>query len=271
VEREEIDSGARPGVTSEASEEVKALRREVAELRRANEILKTASDRFGVEPICRVLTEHGIKIAASTYYSRLACPVSAAELADAYAANTLVDLFRRAPPSVRGAQALAHRPTRRPRLGPRPGRPADGPGRDRRRPTRPTHHHDDPPEHRCTAAPGPVRPGLGHAEAAGPVVVCRLHLRVDVGQVRLRQLHHRRLLPPDPGLAGVHVQDDAAGHLGAGTGAVHPAVAATPTSPPPVWSTTPMPDPSQYTSLAFTEALTDAGIAGSIGSPWTTL
>ena len=25
-------------------------------------------DRFGVEPICRVLTEHGLKIAPSTYY-----------------------------------------------------------------------------------------------------------------------------------------------------------------------------------------------------------
>ena len=25
--------------------------------------------RFGVEPICRVLTEHGLKIAPSTYYA----------------------------------------------------------------------------------------------------------------------------------------------------------------------------------------------------------
>ena len=25
-------------------------------------------DRFGVEPICRVLTEHGVKIAPSGYY-----------------------------------------------------------------------------------------------------------------------------------------------------------------------------------------------------------
>ena len=41
-----------------------------------------------------MLTEHGVTIAPSTYYSRVACPVSAAELADAYAANILVDLFR---------------------------------------------------------------------------------------------------------------------------------------------------------------------------------
>ena len=26
-------------------------------------------DRFGVEPICRVLTEHGMRIAPSTYYA----------------------------------------------------------------------------------------------------------------------------------------------------------------------------------------------------------
>ena len=35
VEREEIDTGARPGVSSEESAELKSLRREVAELRRA--------------------------------------------------------------------------------------------------------------------------------------------------------------------------------------------------------------------------------------------
>ncbi len=49
VEREEIDSGARPGVTTEASDELKALRKENAELRRANEILKSASAFFAAE------------------------------------------------------------------------------------------------------------------------------------------------------------------------------------------------------------------------------
>jgi transposase len=52
VEREEIDTGARPGVTTEASDELKALRREVAELRRANEILKTASAFFAQAELC---------------------------------------------------------------------------------------------------------------------------------------------------------------------------------------------------------------------------
>ena len=31
--------------------------------------------RFGVEPICAVLSEHGMKIAPQTYYRWLACPV----------------------------------------------------------------------------------------------------------------------------------------------------------------------------------------------------
>src|SRR5680860_1198432 len=38
IEREEVDTGVRPGVTSEESAELKTLRREVSELRRANEI-----------------------------------------------------------------------------------------------------------------------------------------------------------------------------------------------------------------------------------------
>jgi putative transposase len=41
-----------------------------------------------------VLSEHGMPIAPSTYYDRLKTPVSAAELADAYATNALVDLYR---------------------------------------------------------------------------------------------------------------------------------------------------------------------------------
>ena len=51
-------------------------------------------DRFGVEPICRVLSEHGMKIAPSTYYAALKVRVSPAALADAYHVNALVDLFR---------------------------------------------------------------------------------------------------------------------------------------------------------------------------------
>jgi hypothetical protein len=73
--------------TSQEREGIKKLRKEVSELRRTNEILKAASvffsvearrrpsgvsvltdehgDRFGVEPICRVLG-----VSASAYYRR---------------------------------------------------------------------------------------------------------------------------------------------------------------------------------------------------------
>jgi transposase len=49
IRRAEIDSGQRPGVTTAESEQIKALKREVSELRRANEILKSASAFFAAE------------------------------------------------------------------------------------------------------------------------------------------------------------------------------------------------------------------------------
>ena len=49
VRQGEINAGARSGVTTEESAEIKRLRREVAELRRANEILKAASVFFAAE------------------------------------------------------------------------------------------------------------------------------------------------------------------------------------------------------------------------------
>jgi len=46
VRREERDSGLRAGVTSDQREELTMLRREVRELRRANEILRKSSAYF---------------------------------------------------------------------------------------------------------------------------------------------------------------------------------------------------------------------------------
>jgi transposase len=49
VRQAEVDAGQRPGVSSEDSAEIKRLKRENAELRRANEILKAASVFFAAE------------------------------------------------------------------------------------------------------------------------------------------------------------------------------------------------------------------------------
>lgn len=49
VRRAEVDDGRRPGVTTEQAAEVAKLKREIAELRRANEILKAAAIFFGAE------------------------------------------------------------------------------------------------------------------------------------------------------------------------------------------------------------------------------
>ena len=46
VRRAQIDSGKRPGLTTEERERMRELEREVKELRRANEILKKASAYF---------------------------------------------------------------------------------------------------------------------------------------------------------------------------------------------------------------------------------
>jgi transposase len=49
VRQAEVDAGQRPGSTTEESAELRRLRRENAELRRANEILKAASAFFAAE------------------------------------------------------------------------------------------------------------------------------------------------------------------------------------------------------------------------------
>ena len=49
VRQAEVDAGQRPGVSSEESAEMRRLKRENAELRRANEILKAASAFFAAE------------------------------------------------------------------------------------------------------------------------------------------------------------------------------------------------------------------------------
>lgn len=55
VKKHEIDTGLRDGVTREEREHIKALEREVKELRRANEILKLTSAFFAQAELDRKL------------------------------------------------------------------------------------------------------------------------------------------------------------------------------------------------------------------------
>ena len=55
VKRGEVDSGQREGLSTSERERIKALEREVKELRRANEILKTASAFFAQAELDRRL------------------------------------------------------------------------------------------------------------------------------------------------------------------------------------------------------------------------
>ena len=55
VKRHEIDAGARAGVTTPDMQRLKELERENKELRRANEILKTASAFFAQAELDRRL------------------------------------------------------------------------------------------------------------------------------------------------------------------------------------------------------------------------
>jgi transposase-like protein len=55
VKREQIDTGERDGITTSERERMKALEREVKELRKANEILKLASAFFAQAELDRRL------------------------------------------------------------------------------------------------------------------------------------------------------------------------------------------------------------------------
>lgn len=57
--------------------------------------IREYADRFGVEPICAVLAEHDVTIAPSTYWAHAARGFgpTQAELDDAYAANDVFDLW----------------------------------------------------------------------------------------------------------------------------------------------------------------------------------
>jgi transposase len=55
VNRAQVDAGQRPGLTTAERDEIKALKKELAEVKRANEILKTASAFFAAAELDRKL------------------------------------------------------------------------------------------------------------------------------------------------------------------------------------------------------------------------
>lgn len=55
VKRKEVDAGVRPGVTTADAQRIKELERENKELRRANDILRTASAFFAQAELDRKL------------------------------------------------------------------------------------------------------------------------------------------------------------------------------------------------------------------------
>ena len=55
IQRHEVDTGLRSGITTAEAQRVKELEREVKELRRANEILKLASAFFAQAELDRPL------------------------------------------------------------------------------------------------------------------------------------------------------------------------------------------------------------------------
>ncbi|MGV9976041.1 IS3 family transposase [Nocardia beijingensis] len=106
----DVDEGAKPGISTGESAELRAAKRRIRLLEQENEVLKKAAAYFAqanlpkmIYPLVRELAEGGIpvtvtcrvlKLARQPYYRWLAEPVTAAELDAAYRANALFDAHR---------------------------------------------------------------------------------------------------------------------------------------------------------------------------------
>ena len=157
-------------------------------------------EAYGVEPICRVLP-----IAPSTYHEHVAqrrdpARLSARARRDLELKPEIAPRLRRELRGLRRAQGLAADAARGLRRRPLHGGAADardGPaGRDPRQ----AGAHDDQRQGRAVPA-GPRQPAVPCAGAEQAVGV-GLHLRRDLGGLRLRRLRHRHLRPADRRLAG---------------------------------------------------------------------
>jgi putative transposase len=224
--------------------------------------------RFGVEPICRVLSAHGVTIAPSTYYAHRLAPVSPAALEEAYLVNALVTLWQENW-GVYGARKLWHAARRagldvgRDQVGRLMGIAGiTGAVRGRHR-TRTTQADDRAPRYPDLVSRGwDVPTGIDQLWVADFSYVWTLTGFVYVAFVV--DVYSRRILGwrvtsskattmvTDALKQAVDVRHRTQSRPGfhwAATGLVHHSDAG-----------------SQYTSLAYTAELIEAGIAGSIGS-----
>lgn len=69
IRRNQVDAGERPGIRTEASEEIKRLKRENVELRRANEVADSTGQRNGCCEMKQTLISGGIGCRASMVIS----------------------------------------------------------------------------------------------------------------------------------------------------------------------------------------------------------
>ena len=137
--------------------------------------------RFGVEPICRVLTEHDMQIAPSSYYAHRRPPVTDALRAEAALVNAVIDLHRKNR-DVYGIRKMWHAMTQ---AGHQVGRDqvarlmaiAGVQGVSRGQHTTTTTRRGSGAEH--SRAADLIKPGLVGADPAGSVVGRRFHLCVD--------------------------------------------------------------------------------------------
>ncbi len=182
-------------------------------------------DRFGVEPICRVLTEHGVKIAPSTYYAHRVRPAPARAVRDAelLIEITRVHADREIGRGLYGALKVWHQLNRE---GIVVARCTVERGDARRGPARggagqAVRHH--PAGCRRDAPTGPGESRL-HRDPSERVVAGGFHLCPDLVGDRVHGVRNRRLLPADCGLAhrGLDAHRVAPGRPG--DGAVDPRV-----------------------------------------------
>ena len=218
--------------------------------------------RFGVEPICAVLSEHGMKIAPGTDYKWVNCPVRPTELEEAYLVNDVVDLYRRNK-CVYGVRKMWHAARR---AGLRVGR--DQVGRLMRiagvQGVRRGAHHTTTRDQRAPRHPDLVRRGWKTPNQPDAIWVadftyvwtacgfCYVSFITDVCSRRI--LGWKTSMSKTSDLVTGALAQALATRRRASSefttqGLIHHSDAG-----------------SQYTALAFTEELTEAGIAGSIGT-----